>query len=58
MFGLFKRDPVKSKRKEYDYLLETAMHAQRRGDIMTYSMLSADADKLWREIEDLELQQK
>ncbi len=51
MFSIFKRDPKKKMRKEYDALLEKAMHAQRNGDIRTYSMLTADAEALWLRIE-------
>tara|TARA_Y100000034_G_scaffold135342_1_gene206883 strand:- start:4396 stop:4656 length:261 start_codon:yes stop_codon:yes gene_type:complete len=51
MFDLFKRNPIKKMRKEYDALLEKAMHAQRNGDIRTYSMLTADAEALWKKIE-------
>lgn len=40
-------------RKEYDLLLEKAMHAQRNGDIKTYSLLTADAEALWKKIEQL-----
>ncbi|BEU01653.1 hypothetical protein OAG1_04530 [Agarivorans sp. OAG1] len=58
MFSFLKPNPLKRKRQKYDALLESAMLAQRRGDIMTYSMLSADADELWKEIEQLESQQK
>lgn len=53
MFGLFKSDPTKKLRKEYDMKLEKAMHAQRKGDIKTYSMLTAEAEELWRQIEAL-----
>lgn len=53
MFGLFKRNPKKKMRKEYDALLEKAMYAQRNGDIRTYSMLTAEAESLWDEIEKL-----
>lgn len=53
MFGLFKKDPTKKLRKEYDMKLEKAMHAQRKGDIKTYSMLTAEAENLWKEIEAL-----
>ncbi|MDA7793146.1 DUF6435 family protein [Glaciecola sp.] len=56
MFGLFSRDPSKKMRKKYDKLLEDAMHAQRRGDIKSYSMLTAEAEALWEQIE--KLQQK
>ncbi|WP_432455841.1 MULTISPECIES: DUF6435 family protein [unclassified Agarivorans] len=55
MFNFLKVNPLKRKRKKYDVLLESAMLAQRRGDIMSYSMLSADAEQLWKEIKELEL---
>lgn len=51
MFGLFSSDPTKKMRKKYDKLLEDAMHAQRRGDIKSYSMLTAEAEALWAQIE-------
>ena len=54
MFGLFKKDPVKTLRKEYNAKLEAAMIAQRNGDIRTYSMLTQEADAVWRELEPLE----
>jgi hypothetical protein len=54
MFGLFKSNPTKKMRKQYDALLEKAMHAQRNGDIKTYSLLTAQSEKLWKEIEALE----
>jgi hypothetical protein len=58
MFGLFKSNPTKKMRKTYDMKLEQAMHAQRKGDIKTYSMLTAEAEKLWEEIQSLEADQK
>lgn len=54
MFGLFKNNPTKKMRKQYDALLEKAMHAQRNGDIKTYSLLTAESETLWKEIEKLE----
>ncbi|WP_373186250.1 DUF6435 family protein [Halopseudomonas sp.] len=54
MFGLFKPDPVKKLRKQYNAKLEAAMNAQRNGDIRTYSMLTQEADALWRQLEPLE----
>jgi len=54
MFGLFKSNPTKKLRKQYDALLEKAMYAQRNGDIKTYSMLTAQSEELWKEIERLE----
>ena len=41
-------------RKQYDAILEKAMNAQRNGDIKTYSSLTAQSEKLWKEIETLE----
>ena len=54
MFGLFNNNPTKKMRKQYDALLEKAMHAQRNGDIKTYSLLTAESEALWKEIERLE----
>lgn len=54
MFGLFSTDPTKKLRKQYNAKLEAAMQAQRNGDIRTYSMLSQEADTLWKQLEPLE----
>lgn len=51
MFGFLRQDPRKKLRKAYDAKLEEAMTAQRNGDIRSYSMLSQEADALWRELE-------
>ena len=53
VFGLFKSDPTKKLRKEYDSLLEQAMMAQRKGDIMLYSELTAKSEEVWKQIEAL-----
>ncbi|MEM0912961.1 MAG: DUF6435 family protein, partial [Pseudomonadota bacterium] len=37
-----------------DLKLEQAMLAQRKGDIKSYSMLSAEAEELWSEIKVIE----
>lgn len=54
MFGLFSKDPIKKLNDRYQILLEKAMNAQRNGDIALYAELSADADKIFKEIEKLE----
>lgn len=54
MFGIFKGNAVKKMRKEYDQKSTQAMLAQRKGDIKTYSMLTAEAEALWQKIEALE----
>jgi hypothetical protein len=38
--------------------LEQAMLAQRKGDIKTYSMLTAEAESIWTEIETIEAKNK
>jgi hypothetical protein len=58
MFGIFKSNPTKKLRKTYDMKLEQAMHAQRKGDIKSYSMLTAEAEALWSDIQKLEANQK
>ncbi len=54
MFGFLKPNPSKKLRKQYDIKLEQAMLAQRKGDIKSYSMLTAEAESIWKEIEKLE----
>jgi len=54
MFSLFKSDPTKKLRKRYHAKLEEAMLAQRKGDIKTYSFITAEAEELLKEIEGLE----
>lgn len=58
MFNFLKANPVKKLRKIYDRKSTEAMLAQRKGDIKTYSMLTAEAEELWIEIEKLESQKK
>ena len=58
MFGFLKSNPAKKLRKEYDQKSTTAMQAQRKGDIRSYSMLTAEAEELWKQIEALEEQKK
>lgn len=54
MFGIFKSDPIKKYRKEYEKVLQDAMQAQRGGDIRLYSELSSEADKLYQKIKSSE----
>jgi|TARA_B100001059_G_C17789343_1_gene559140 hypothetical protein len=54
VFSLFKSNPTKKLRRQYDKLLERAMHAQRNGDIKTYSMLTAESETLYKQIEAIE----
>lgn len=54
MFSLFKSDPLKKLNKQYSAMLEKAMHAQRNGDIKSYSLLTNEAEQLLKEIEKIE----
>ena len=53
MFSLFKKDHKKDLQEKYEKLMEKAIEAQRKGDIATYSELSAKADILGKEIDSL-----
>lgn len=58
MFSIFKSDPTKKLRKTYDIKLEKAMLSQRKGDIMGYSTLTAEAEEIWKKIQDIEANSK
>jgi len=57
MFGFLKKDPKKELQTQYEKLLKDGMLAQRNGDIKTYSMLTAEAEKVFSKIKQLEEQQ-
>lgn len=54
MFGIFKKDPIKELQKEYEKIMEKAVHAQRNGDIATFSKLSQEAEEVYKKKEELE----
>jgi hypothetical protein len=54
MFSLFKSNPIKKLQKNYQTKLEEAMLAQRKGDIKSYSMITAEAEAIYAEIKLLE----
>jgi len=54
MFSLFKKDPTKKLKKQYDRKLEEAMHAQRNGNIKGYAMITAEAEAIWDKVVELE----
>ena len=58
MFGFLKANPKKKLQNKYEKLLEEGMNAQRNGDIKTYSMLTAEAEKVRSEIQMLDQQSK
>lgn len=51
MFSFLKKDPLAKLNKQYTALLEQALAAQRKGDIRTYSDLSAQAETVAKEID-------
>jgi hypothetical protein len=54
MFSIFKKDPIKKLNKLYESKLEEAMHAQRKGDIKSYAMITAEAEKIQMKIVELQ----
>ena len=54
MFSIFKKNPLKKLTQQYNTKLEQAMHAQRKGDIRSYSMLTAEAEQIENQIKVLE----
>ena len=58
MFSIFKKDPLKKLNKKYEAKLEQAMHAQRNGDIKSYSMITAEAEEIANEIQALKSDNK
>lgn len=52
MLGWMRSDPDKKRQKAYEKKLHEAMLAQRRGDIKSYSMLTEEAEVLYREIKE------
>lgn len=58
MFSLFKSNPEKKLRKTYDIKLEQAMQAQRNGNMKSYAMITADAEEIYQQIQELEDIQK
>ncbi|AXB34305.1 DUF6435 family protein [Vibrio campbellii] len=53
MFSFFKNNSVKKLKKRHSMLCEQAMQAQRRGDIKTYSLLTAEAEEVFEQIKTL-----
>jgi hypothetical protein len=53
MFSFLKSDPIQKLQKQYDAKLEQAMKAQRNGDIRSYSEITAEAEKIYTEIQRL-----
>lgn len=56
MFGIFKTDPIKKLRKEYDQKLEQAMLSQRNGNLRLFADLTEESEAIWKKIQELEEQ--
>jgi hypothetical protein len=54
MFSIFKKNPIKKLNALYETKLKQAMYAQRNGDIKSYSMITAEAEKIVIQIKELE----
>jgi hypothetical protein len=54
MFSFFKKDPIKNLNTLYFQKLEKAMHAQRNGDIRSYSIITSEAEEIRIKIEAME----
>lgn len=54
MFSIFKSNPAKKLNKLYLAKLEQAMLAQRNGDILGYSELTAEAEDIQKRIQTIE----
>lgn len=54
MLSMFKKNPTKKLNKLYLDKLEKAMHAQRNGDIESYSIIATEAEQIRLEIQVLE----
>jgi hypothetical protein len=53
MFEFLKSKPEKKLQEKYEKLLHDGMQFQRNGDIKSYSMVTAEAEKVREEIEKL-----
>jgi len=54
MFGLFKRDPLKTLKARYAKTLEQARDAQRNGNLALYGALTEESERIDAEIVRLE----
>ena len=53
MFNIFRRNPQKKLQKRYEKKLEEAMKAQRNGKIYEYSTLTAEAEVIREQINNM-----
>lgn len=53
MLSIFKKDPARRMKKDYQQLVQKAYQAQQNGNIRGYSLLTAEAEKLKAKIDEL-----
>lgn len=51
MFGLFKKDPSRQLRKDYEKKLQEARDVQRSGDVVAAAKLYEEAEALLEKVE-------
>lgn len=56
MFGWGKKDPVQQLQDAYNKKLEEARDTQRKGDIVGYSALMAEAEEIGKQMDQLQSQ--
>jgi len=54
MFNLFRKDPLQRLNKEYARCLEQARDLQRKGDIKGFAEMTAQAEELLKQIDEIE----
>ena len=57
VFGLFRKDPVETLKREYADKRIRARDLQRNGDIIGYANMSAAADEVLKQLEAVESKQ-
>ncbi len=50
MFKLFRKDPLKKLKRQYQKMMEEARDIQRSGDLKLYARKIADAEEIARQI--------
>ncbi len=53
MFSLFRKDPAKRLKKDYEKKVQEAYQAQQNGNVRQYSLLTAEAEKIKAELDRL-----
>lgn len=54
MFGWLKKNPIKKLEQDYAQKLAQATELQRKGDIVGYANMSAEADAILKQLQEAE----